>query len=197
MEKVDPQKLTPGEIYYLEYKNYGLKNKDNSYRAKGIFIDYVDDPTGISAIFENVESVNDKPLYDIFLLKKNGQFSFHVAPNGCGYNIYKPVDRIRGLREEAARTMINSQHINMNVPKFTVGAMSNISNDLPSSLVSKSAIVEGNWENDTPDSVYYHGPQKNSVGNDLAKTIGQYFGGKRRHKSRKTKSRKTKSRRRR
>jgi hypothetical protein len=194
MEKVDPQKLTPGEIYYLEYKRESWNTNDKSYRAKGKFIDYVDNSTGKSAIFENVESVNDKPLYYLLLPKKNGQFSFHVAPYRCAMNIYKPIN---GLREEAARKMINSQHINMNVPKFTVGAMSNISNDLPSSLVSKSAIVEGNWENDTPDSVYYHGPQKNSVGNDLAKTIGQYFGGKRRHKSRKTKSRKTKSRRRR
>jgi hypothetical protein len=192
MEKVAPLELTPGETYYLEYKNYGWdKDKNNSYRAKGKFIDYVRNPREISAIFENVESVNDKPLYYIFLPNKIGQFSFHVAPNGCAMNIYKPIN---GLRQEAARRMINSQHINMNVPKFTIGAMSNISNNLPSSLVPKSAIVEGNWENDTPDSVYYHGPQKNSVGNDLAKKIGQYFGGRTRHKSRKTKSRKTKSR---
>jgi hypothetical protein len=56
-----------------------------------------------------------------------------------------------------------------------------------------------------PQSTYEETSPKTSVGNDLAKKIGKYFGGKRRRKSRKsrktksrkTKSRKTKSRRRR
>ena len=203
MEKVAPLELTPGETYYLEFQGSPWYKKDInfSFRAKGKFIDYDHNPQGISAIFENVESVNNKPLYYILLPNnKIGQLSFHVAPNGCAFDIYKPIN---GLREEAARRIINSQHINMNAPKFTIGSMSNISNDLPSNLVSQSAIVEGNWKNERPDSVYYHGPDKTSVGNDLAKKIGQYFGGKIRRKSRKTiktksrKTRKTKSRRRR
>jgi hypothetical protein len=223
MEKVAPLELTSGETYYLEYGGISLYEKDTnvSYRAKGKFIAYNHNPEEISstkskflssrrnryyhhnverisAIFENIESVNNKPLFYALLPNKIGQLSFQVAPYKSSIDIYKPIN---GLRQEAARKMINSQHINMNVPKFTIGAMSNISNDLPSNLVSKSAIVEGNWESETPDSVYYHGSDQTSVGNDLAKKIGQYFGGKRRNKTRKSrksrKSRKTKSRRRR
>jgi hypothetical protein len=183
MQKVDPQKLTQGKRYYLEYRGntWYKKDNDNSYRAKGKFIDYVHNPTGISAIFENVEAVNNKPLYYIFLPNKIGQFSFHVGPNGCAMDIYEPIN---GLRQEASRRMINSQY------------------PLPEDVISTSNMFSE--EPYVPPPTYEETSPKTSVGNDLAKKIGQYFGGRRRRKtlnskkSRKSrKSRKTKSRRRR
>ena len=179
MEKVAPQELTPGETYYLEFnlinEKWYQKDIGVSYRAKGKFIDYLRNPTGISAIFENVESVNDKPLSNPLSPNKIGQLSFHVAPNGCAMNIYKPIN---GLRQEAARRMINSQY------------------PYPEDVIST-----GNMFSEEPyvsPPTYEQTPQKTSVGNDLGKKIGQYFGGRRRRKSRKSrKSRKMKSRRRR
>ena len=179
MEEVDPLHLTPGESYYLEFKlineKWYEKDNDVTYRAKGKFIDYVRNPTGIFAIFENVESVNDKPLSNPLSPNKIGQLSFHVAPNGCAMNIYKPIN---GLRQEAARRMINSQY------------------PLPEDAISTSNMFSE--EPYVPPPSYEETPSKTSIGNDLANQIGKYFGGRRRRKTRKSrKSRKMKSRRRR
>ena len=82
----------------------------------------------------------------------------------------------------------------MNVPIFTIGSMTNISDDMPSSLPShtKSASVKGKWKDYTPDAIYYDRRYKTNVGNDLSKKIGEYFGGKTRKSGRtkKSKSRK-------
>ena len=186
MQKVDPQKLTPGETYYLELNiiNNEWYDKDNdiSYRAKGIFIKYNQNEYGTNALFENIMSVNNKPLSESLLPDKTGQLLFHVAPNGCAMNIYKPIN---GLREEAARRMINSQ---FPYPEEDVISTSNMFSEEP-------YVVPPTYEQT---------PEKTNIGDQLANKIGKYFGGKRRRKTLKSrksrksrKTRKTKSRRRR
>lgn len=179
MQKVDSQNLTPGETYYLEFylinRNWYQKDIGVSYRAKGKFINYLSKPEGTFAIFENLESVNDKPLSSPLSPNKTGQLIFHVAPNGCAYNIFKPIN---GLRKEAARRMINSQY------------------PLPEDVISTVNMFSE--EPYVPPPTYEETPIKTNIGNDLANKIGQYFGGRRRRKTRKSrKSRKSKSRRRR
>jgi type 1 glutamine amidotransferase len=168
------------------YKN---DKKYFSFRAKGKFVGYEKKTNGnrimTYAVFENVESVNKKPLYDSLFTLRSKQFYFHVAPNNSAYLIYKP---IKGLRQEAARRIINSKHINMNVPIFTIGSMTNISDDMPSHTIS--SISKGNWEDYASDIIYYNDRNLTSVGNDLSKKIGEYFGGKTR-KSRRTKKSKS------
>jgi hypothetical protein len=200
MQRVHPLELIPEKTYYLEYpinsepymiSMYKNAKKDFSFRAKGEFVGYVKETNGnrimTYAVFKNVESVNKKPLYESVFIIRSNYFFFHVAPNNSAYIIYKS---IKGLRQEAARRMINSQHINMNTPAFTIGSMTNISDDMPSH--SKSASVKGNWEDYTPDEIYYNSRYKTNVGNDLSKRIAEYIGGKTRKsiRTKKSKSRK-------
>ena len=102
------------------------------------------------AAFEDIRSVNKKPLYESVFSMTSKYFQIHVAPNKCAYNIYKS---IKGLREEAASQIVNTQHINMNVPRFTIGSMTSISDDLPS--YKRSAVSKGNWKDYASDSIYY------------------------------------------
>ena len=121
MEEVDPQKLIQGTTYYLEYKLSRYKEKDPSYsyKLRGKFDKYENTTYNVStdyttelfenyttAFFEDVKSVNDKPPHKS-LGVINSSLQFTVAPDACAYKIYQP---IKGLREEAARRMINSQY---------------------------------------------------------------------------------------
>jgi hypothetical protein len=196
MQRVHPLELIPEKTYYLEYPVnsepymitlYKKYKKDFSFRAKGKFVGYEKKTNGnrimTYAVFENVESVNKKPLYESMFSMTSKQFKFHVAPNNSAYIIYKS---IKGLRQEAVRRIINSKHINMNVPRFTIGSMTSISDDLPS--YTRSAASKGNWGDYASDKIYYNDRNLTSVGNDLSKKIGEYFGGKTRKSRRTTKS---------
>lgn len=201
MQRVNPLELIPEKTYYLEYPvdsephmitMYKNAKKDFSFRAKGKFVGYVKEKNGnrimTYAVFENVESVNKKPLYESVFIIRSNYFFFHVAPNNSAYIIYKS---IKGLRKEAVKRIVNTQNINMNVPIFTIGSMTNISDDLPS--YTRSAVSKGNWEDYTPDAIYYNSRYKTNVGNDLSKKIAEYIGGRTR-KSRITKKSKSRKR---
>jgi len=177
MQEEDPLKLIPNEFYYLENKT------DKTMRGKGKFLRYYYDRLGggDQAAFLNVSSINNKP-------RKINAYSNSVRGFAlASFKFYKPLpegfidsyrEKDKELRVEAARRMINSQYP---YPEDVISS---------SNMFSEEPYI-------APPS-YEQTPQKNSVGNDLAKKIGQYFGGRRRSKSRKSrKSRKSKSRRRR
>ena len=119
MEEVDPLHLTPGESYYLDKPESKVftNSRGLSSRGKGEFVKYEEGWTGaISAKFKNIESVNNKPFY--FLPDSQyrpNESTFHVAPYGSGYKIYKPLrDDIltrkdKELRVKAVENMIMTQ----------------------------------------------------------------------------------------
>jgi len=178
MQEVDPKKLIPGEYYYLENKT------DKAMKAKGKFTRYYTDHPrfgGELAAFRIILSENIKSK------KMNAYLNDERGFPLDSYKFYKPLpegfidsyrEKDKQLRVEAARRMINSQYP---YPEDVIST---------SNMFSEEPYI-------APPS-YEQTPQKTSVGNDLAKKIGQYFGGRRRSKSRKSrKSRKSKSRRRR
>lgn len=200
MQQVHPLKLIPEETYYLEYPIYDAtrmneyyKNakKEFSFRAKGEFVGYIEKTNGnrvmTYAEFDNLRSVNKKPLYESVFSITSKYFQIHVAPNKCAYNIYKS---IKGLWEKTAEEIVNTQNINMNVPIFTIGSMTSISGDMPS--YTRSAVSKGNWKDYASDRIYYDRLYKTNVGDDLSKRIAEYIGGKTRKsgRSQKSKSRK-------
>ena len=151
IEKVKPEKLIPGQTYYLEYNlnPWQTAEPNYSYKVKGTFDRYEDTTYNVStdyttelfenyttAFFEDVKSVNDKPPHKS-LGVINSSLQFTVAPDACAYKIYQP---IKGLREEAARRMINSQY-----------------------PLSDNPLT------------YEETPVKNRIGDDLSKEIGKYF----------------------
>lgn len=200
MQQVHPLELETGKTYYLEYPIYDAtrmneyyKNakKEFSFRAKGKFVGYIEKTNGnrvmTYAAFEDIRSVNKKPLYESVFSMTSKYFQIHVAPNKCAYNIYKS---IKGLWEKTAEEIVNTQNINMNVPIFTIGSMTSISGDMPS--YTRSAVSKGNWKDYASDRIYYDRRYKTNVGKDLSKRIAEYIGGKTRksRRSQKSKSRK-------
>jgi hypothetical protein len=202
MEEVNPLELIPGETYYLEEKRFDIYYKKNGFssRGKGEFVKYEENVNGTSAKFKNIESVNNKPFYFLpdFPDKPNIS-TFHVAPYGSGYKIYKPLrDDIltrkdKELRVKAFEKMINQEKLPM------------LSNAIDISTMFDKRTTEHNGRAFIEDDPTFYGsePDKSSLGTQLKDIYGSSLlnkktAGRRRRKTRKSrKSRKTKSRRRR
>ena len=202
MEEVDPLHLTPGESYYLDKPESKVftNSRGLSSRGKGEFVKYEEGWTGaISAKFKNIESVNNKPFY--FLPDSQyrpNESTFHVAPHGSMYNIYKikgphlQAREDKKVRVKAFEKMMNQEKLPM------------LSNAIDISTMFDKRTSEHNGRAFIEDDPTFYGsePDKSSLGTQLKDIYGSSLlnkktAGRRRRKTRKSKSRKTKSRRRR
>jgi hypothetical protein len=103
MKEVDPQKLIPGQTYYLGYKltpGQTVDRDNYSYMVTGTFDRYDDTTYDIStdntpelfekyktALFKDVES-DKPPARSLGVNVDNRLLQFGVGPDGCAYTIY-------------------------------------------------------------------------------------------------------------
>ena len=110
IEKVKPEKLIPGQTYYLEYNlnPWQTAEPNYSYKVKGTFDRYEDTTYNNTIVktvlFKDVKSVNDKsPARSLGV--ENSLLRFGVPPDGCAYTIYQPIN---SFPEKTTRSMIIS-----------------------------------------------------------------------------------------
>jgi hypothetical protein len=181
MIEVAPLDLIPGKKYYLEQKGLKSYRQDLGFStsAIGTFVKYSQTHHGIFAEFKNIKSVNKKPTD--FLDPHSDLFTFHVAPYGSGFKIYKATrDSIlarkdKEIRIKAVENMINSQY------PYLEDVIST------SNMFSEEPYVPPS----TYPPTYEETSRKTDVGHHLSSQIGKYFGGKtlKSKKSKKSKSR--------
>ena len=202
MEEVDPLHLTPGESYYLDRESSKAfaDSRGLSSRGKGEFVKYEEGWTGyISAKFKNIESVNNKPFH----FMPDSQYrpnttTFHVAPHGSVYKIYKIKGSHLQAREDQ-KVHVKAFEKMMNQEKLPM-----LSNAIDISTMFDKRTSEHNGRAFIEDDPTFYGTDtdKSSLGTQLKHAYGASLlnksAGRRRRKTRKSrKFRKTKSRRRR
>jgi hypothetical protein len=191
MIEVDPLDLIPGEKYYLEQKSLKSYRQDLGFStsAIGTFIKYSQTHHGIFAEFKNIKSVNKKPTD--FLNPHSDLFTFHVAPYGSGFKIYKATrDSILDRKDKEAQLfafekMINKQKLPEKQDNISIRSM----------FAEKPE--------DFDSTFYGSNDNKSSVGTQLMREYGSKFLNKKKAGKRPCKtckryrnSKKTKSRRR-
>ena len=130
----------PGERYYLEIDV--CREPGVSCRAKGLFTDNF---LG-NVFFENVESVNEKPLSRLFRVSESGELSFRWGETKR-YKIYKPVDEDTRSRVLGSKAMTSAFE----------------------QVINKQDIPE----HDTDPEVYKSLPNKTDLGTHLKETQGK------------------------
>jgi hypothetical protein len=194
MEEVNPLELIPGETYYLEEKRFDIYYKENGFssRGKGEFVKYEENVNGTSAKFKNIESVNNKPFHFLPDSQYRPNIStFHVAPYGSGYRIYKIKEvHLQAREDEKARVkafekMINQEKLPIDQDKISTSTM----------FAETPQDIDPTFYGTEPDKSSLGTQLKNAYGSSL---LNKKTAGRRRRKTRKSrKSRKMKSRRRR
>jgi hypothetical protein len=183
MQTVDPQTLIPGETYYLMPTSDYLYSKYTTL-AKGIFNNYRNTEWGTNAVFSNITPLYNEVLATAFNINENGEISFHIFPNGSGFNIYK-TNIINSIRKPESLQSLASQKIPVDLLKGEQGS-------------HQYNMLYLGEPNKRPDPNILNGTPSEEDNMTLEDRRSRNRGGRRRRKSRKSrKSRKTKSRRRR